>query len=171
MKYIAFLRGINSGKNPSTKMADLKEVFSDLGFSDIETILASGNVIFSSYESLEKVTVILNTKLPKKLGFKTYALVVSENTIKELIASDPFGDTKQEKGKKCYVSFIGSESVRALPIEKHGFEMKNGPEGMIFSIVDLSITGSPDLMKVLDKNWSENTTRGWSTIEKIGKKL
>ena len=72
---------------------------------------------------------------------------------------------------KCYVSFIGSESTSALPIKENGFEMKEGPKGMIFSNLDLSVAGSPDLMKVLDKNWKENTTRGWGTIERIGKKL
>ena len=152
-------------------MAELKKVFADLGFTDIETVLASGNVIFSAKQSLLDVTKLLNTELSKKLGFSTYALVVPESTIKDLLTSNPFGDKKSEKNMKCYVSFIGSESTSALPIKENGFEMKEGPKGMIFSNLDLSVAGSPDLMKVLDKNWKENTTRGWGTIERIGKKL
>jgi uncharacterized protein (DUF1697 family) len=46
-RYIAFLRGINLGKR-RLPMSQLKALFKELGFDDVETFIASGNVVFSS---------------------------------------------------------------------------------------------------------------------------
>jgi uncharacterized protein (DUF1697 family) len=42
----AFLRGINVGGNKLVSMAGLKTFFEDLGFTDVKTLLQSGNVVF-----------------------------------------------------------------------------------------------------------------------------
>src|SRR5450432_525635 len=46
-QYIAFLRGMNLGKR-RLPMSRLKELFEELGFDDVGTFIASGNVLFSS---------------------------------------------------------------------------------------------------------------------------
>ena len=46
-RYIAFLRGINLGKR-RLPMSQLKALFEELGFDDVETFIASGNIVFSS---------------------------------------------------------------------------------------------------------------------------
>ena len=48
MKYVALLRGVNAGGNRKVPMAELRETFADMDFSDISTYINSGNVIFSS---------------------------------------------------------------------------------------------------------------------------
>jgi len=45
-KYVAFLRGINSGQNPSQKMENLRKIFEGLGFENVKSFIASGNIIF-----------------------------------------------------------------------------------------------------------------------------
>lgn len=47
-KYIALLRGINLGNRNKILMTDLRELFKNLGFSDIKTYIQTGNVVFSS---------------------------------------------------------------------------------------------------------------------------
>lgn len=47
-QYLAFLRGINVGGNAIIKMADLKKAFEQMGFKNVRTLLASGNVIFEA---------------------------------------------------------------------------------------------------------------------------
>ena len=50
-RYIALLRGINiSGKN-KVPMAELKQGFEKLNYTEVKTYLNSGNVIFSSDEA------------------------------------------------------------------------------------------------------------------------
>ena len=49
-RYIALLRGINVGGNNIIRMADLKQSFEELGFSEVTTYIQSGNVLFNSSE-------------------------------------------------------------------------------------------------------------------------
>lgn len=63
-KYIAFLRAINVGGH-NVKMDELKKYFESLGFSNVETFIASGNVIF---EASAKDAA----KLEKKIESKNY---------------------------------------------------------------------------------------------------
>jgi len=49
--YIALLRGINVSGHNKIKMAELKQLFTDLGFSDVTTYIQSGNVVFQSEQS------------------------------------------------------------------------------------------------------------------------
>jgi uncharacterized protein (DUF1697 family) len=46
-KYAAFLRATNLGGH-TVKMDDLRRLFEAMGFSNVETFIASGNVIFES---------------------------------------------------------------------------------------------------------------------------
>ena len=46
--YVAFLRGINVGRNNQVSMADLKRVVDGPGPADVRTHLRSGNVVFSA---------------------------------------------------------------------------------------------------------------------------
>jgi uncharacterized protein (DUF1697 family) len=48
VRYVALLRGINVGGSSLVKMADLKICFEALGFQDVSTYIASGNVLFES---------------------------------------------------------------------------------------------------------------------------
>src|SRR3954447_350211 len=48
MRYVALLRGVNVGGKTLIKMADLKTCFEELGFDDVSTYIASGNVLFGT---------------------------------------------------------------------------------------------------------------------------
>ena len=47
-QYVAFLRGINVGGHHKIPMAELRNVMEEMGFSEVVTLLNSGNVIFDS---------------------------------------------------------------------------------------------------------------------------
>ena len=51
LPYAAFLRGINVGGNRSIKMAELRTAFAAQGFTNVKTVLASGNVLFDTAET------------------------------------------------------------------------------------------------------------------------
>jgi len=52
--YIALLRGINVGGKNTIKMDELKKIFKNIGFTDIDTYIQSGNVLFKDYEKTKK---------------------------------------------------------------------------------------------------------------------
>jgi uncharacterized protein (DUF1697 family) len=71
-RYIAFLRAINVGKR-TVQMARLRQIASGLGLSDVETFIASGNLIFSDPKARSAAVLEqwLTTELAHALGFHT----------------------------------------------------------------------------------------------------
>ena len=74
-KYIAFLRAINVGGH-TVKMDQLREVFEQCGFKNVETFIASGNVIFDSTsknpKALEKK---IEAALLKAFGYEVHTFL------------------------------------------------------------------------------------------------
>ena len=62
-RYVAFLRAINVGGH-TVKMEDLRRLFETMGFANVETFIASGNVIF---ESKSKNTQAMERKIENHL--------------------------------------------------------------------------------------------------------
>ena len=91
------LRGINvGGKNP-VPMARLREVLGDLGYADVVTYIASGNVILSSTRGADRIKREIEEALPK--AFKLHSelvavLVLSAAQLRAVVAKRPkgFGD-------------------------------------------------------------------------------
>lgn len=111
--YIAFLRGINLGKRQA-KSDDLKKIFSDLGFDNVQTVIASGNVIFSTKASDEaKLTTKIEKALKDTLGYDVIVFLRSEKELEDILDKDnPFRDA--EKGT-TYINFLnGTPSKDAV---------------------------------------------------------
>ena len=53
MVYVLLLRGINVGGKNRVSMSDLKKALSEEGFEDVDSYINSGNLFFSSAESIE----------------------------------------------------------------------------------------------------------------------
>ena len=64
VRYLALLRGINVGGKTLVKMADLKACVEGLGFDNVSTYIASGNVLF---ENAERDTAKLETKIERAI--------------------------------------------------------------------------------------------------------
>ncbi|MCW8809323.1 MAG: DUF1697 domain-containing protein, partial [Ignavibacteriaceae bacterium] len=63
-KFIALLRGINVSGQKKIKMSDLKVLFEDLSFTNVQTYIQSGNVLFTG-NSINKKTI--RSKIEKKI--------------------------------------------------------------------------------------------------------
>ena len=103
-KYIAFLRAINVGGH-TVKMDHLSKLFEALGFSNVETVIASGNVIF---ETTAKNTATLEKKirehLEKSLGYEVDTFLRTVQEVAEVEKRSPF--TVQKKEESVYVAFL-----------------------------------------------------------------
>jgi len=88
--YVAFLGSINVGGNRLT-MAELRAAFEDEGFSDVETVVASGNVLFTHEErptrGLEEKLELL---VRQRFGMRTIAAVRSREEVLAAMADNPF---------------------------------------------------------------------------------
>lgn len=109
-RYVALLRAINTAPR-FVKMARLREVFEGLGFGEVSTFIASGNVIFTS-DDPDPVPRI-EAALAEALGFEVPVFLRTDREIAAVAAGAPF-----EEGGEIEVSFLPSRpdpaAARAL---------------------------------------------------------
>lgn len=99
MKYVAFFRGINVGGKNIVKMADLKQMFTNLGFLDVKTYIQSGNVIFSSYTEKTVAASLIAGTFEEQFGFQSSVIIRSEEEIANIVNTLPFGAAEIEKAE------------------------------------------------------------------------
>ena len=109
MRYVAFLRGINVGGHKPLKMADLRKAFEDLGFADVRTVQASGNVVFEAggEEDSGAVAALIETELERMLDAPIGVIVRPLADLERLVASDPF------RGRGHH---LRDQTLRHLPV-------------------------------------------------------
>jgi uncharacterized protein (DUF1697 family) len=103
-RYAAFLRSINVGGH-TVKMDFLRRLFESMGSLNVETFIASGNVIFESAvtdaHNLEKK---IEVKLAETLGYKVAAFIRSITELAEIADYRPF--KKSELDASLYIAFV-----------------------------------------------------------------
>ena len=172
-KYVAFLRGINVGGNKKVPMADLKKVLEKIGLQNVKTLLASGNVVFESNSNkIEELQVSISTAIEKAFKFPVPLLLRSFSVIQELIALDPFKKIIVTPQTRLYVTFlterVKDKAASSYVSSDNSFAIISKTKSEVFSVLDLSITGTPEAMNALEKEFGkEVTTRNWNTILKI----
>ncbi|MEN8238395.1 MAG: DUF1697 domain-containing protein [Actinomycetota bacterium] len=87
MQYVAFLRAINTG-NRRIKMADLRTVYEGLGYDDVATHIATGNVIFES--STTPPLSELESMFEQRFGFHSEVFLRDAPSVKAILDSVPW---------------------------------------------------------------------------------
>lgn len=159
MQYAALLRGIGPG-NPDTKNEKLKAAFESAGFTNVQTIISSGNLIF---ESRLKDTARLETRaekaLSEKLGLtKNFVVIRSREELEGLVKKNPF------KGKGH-----GEDFYLLITFFKDRTKAK---DGYIASAIPMKSIDGPKLMADLEKKHGKQiTSRTWLTLQRIVRKF
>lgn len=171
--YIALLRGINVGGHHKVPMADLRKLMGKLGFSNVTTLLASGNVIFDGEkEKPQALEAKLEPALEKHFGFPIPVMVRTREEMHKLYASDPYRDVEVTKDIRLYTVFL-KEKPKDPPVipweSEDGSFRINAIQGReVISVLDLSKTKTVKAMEALGKMFGKNiTTRNWNTVQKI----
>lgn len=106
MTWIAFLRAINVGGH-NVKMEELRALFEGMGFSDVATYIASGNVIFSSgIKDSAKLEATIEKGLEKALGYEVVTFVRTLQQVAEAAEQIPFSADEIESAKALNVAFL-----------------------------------------------------------------
>jgi uncharacterized protein (DUF1697 family) len=100
MRYVALLRGINVGGKSIVRMADLKECIEELGYDNVSTFIASGNVLFETPErNAAKLESAIERALERRFKLPITVVVRSRAEIGRIVKAIP-------------AKWIGNESVR-----------------------------------------------------------
>jgi uncharacterized protein (DUF1697 family) len=110
-RYIAFLRAINVGGRV-VKMTTLKKIFESLELAEVETFIASGNVIFTSPAQAARLELRIEQGLDKALGYPVVTFLRTTEEIAAVAERDPFG-VPIPPGGRLYVGFLRDQPAPA----------------------------------------------------------
>jgi uncharacterized protein (DUF1697 family) len=118
--YLALLRGINVGGKNKVPMAELKTCLEELGCENVQTYIASGNVILESKKSSAELTEEIQETLPKKFRLDSElikVLVLSREQLQQVIDQAPAGfGTNPGKYHSDAIFLMGIPSDEAIRI-------------------------------------------------------
>lgn len=109
-RFIAFLRAINVGGH-TVKMDRLRSLFEALDFTNVETFIASGNVIFEATStSGAKLEKQIESHLKQALGYEVATFLRSPAELAAVALYKPFSTDELEAGSNSlYVAFLPAE--------------------------------------------------------------
>ena len=108
IRYVAFLRAINVGGH-IVKMDVLKKSFVHLGFKDVDTFIASGNVLFSSRSrDTAKLERQIEAQLRKDLGYEVATFVRTAQEVVAVAAYQAFPPKAVEAAVSHNVGFLSA---------------------------------------------------------------
>jgi uncharacterized protein (DUF1697 family) len=105
-RYVALLRGINVGGNKKVPMAQLRKLLEGLGFTDVATLLQSGNAVFTSKEkNPKKLAGQIEAALATEFGFEVAVIVRTRDELAAAIKANPLSGA-EEAPSRFVVMFL-----------------------------------------------------------------
>ncbi|WP_312991951.1 DUF1697 domain-containing protein [Chryseobacterium flavum] len=174
MKYCAFLRGVNV-KGTNMKMAEVCQVFKNAGMEEVSSVLASGNIVFSSDKKAEELKMILEKAMSEHFSYEAFLFVKSREETASFWNNVPF-----EKSDDFHIyAFVGGGGVETILMEEFGKASQVENEkaeivnGLFYWQVPKGNTLDSTFGKVLGKKSLKDqfTSRNINTFEKVLKKM
>ena len=171
--HVAFLRGMNLG-NRRIKNEELQKLFKDLGYSEVATFRASGNVIFTAGEEWDEgaLTERIEFGLEKALGYAVPVFLRSCAEVRKIAAHEPFDAKTVKKSEgKLQVSLLGAKPSAKAKREALALESDDdllSIEGReLYWLPSGGISESALDLKTIDALLGPDTMRTMGTIEQI----
>jgi uncharacterized protein (DUF1697 family) len=168
-RYAAFLRGVMP---MNCKMPALKAAFEAAGFTDVKTVLGSGNVVFDATSgSEETLQQKAEAAMQDHLGRAFLTIVRPIDELQKLLATDPYKPFKVSPKAKRIVTFLRGrpKPKLKLPVELDGARILTMKHGEIFSAY-LPTPKGPVFMALIEKTFGKDqTTRTWETVAKVAR--
>ncbi len=114
--YLVLLRGINVGGKNKVPMVELKSSLEELGFSNVSTYIASGNVLLYSDKTDSAIQSQIEAALPTRFRLDSElikVLVLSRQQMQSVIDNKPVGFGEDPSTYYSDVIFLMGISVEA----------------------------------------------------------
>jgi uncharacterized protein (DUF1697 family) len=166
---IALLRGINIGPRQRVSMPELRELIEGLGHTDVQTLVQSGNVVFTARAKPATLEKKLEQEIEKQLGVDPKVVVRTRDELAAAIEASPFDVPPNPKN--LHVTFLSGEPDAAAREQLEAADF--GVDRLAFQGREIYIAyedgmGRSDLAKLLaraklgvaatDRNWNTVTT-------------
>lgn len=167
-RYVGLLRGVNVG-GVNMRMADLAEVVRGLGYDDVRTVLASGNVLFTTDDPAATAKQRLEAALRQRFGYEAWVHVLTLDAIRAIAAAYPY---PRDETRHAYVVFVMDAATRdeLLAVELDpAIEKAQAGDGVLYWTTPKGSTIGSAMGTAQGsgrhKRWL--TTRNLNTLEKL----
>ena len=173
MRYAAFIRAVNLGKNRRVTGAQLKTLFEEAGAEEVSTFRTSGNVVFESSRDMGSA---LEKHLEKALGHEVVIFLRSAKDVKAIAAHEPFPSKDVEASKgKVQIAMLGKKPTAGK--QKKALALATDKDLFAFGKRELYWLPSGGTMeseldrKALDELLGPSTMRTKGTVEQLAAKF
>jgi len=167
-EYAAFLRGVNVG-GVNLKMAEVASALADAGFTNVRTILASGNVLLESSAGAAAARKKAEATLRERFGYDAWVLVYDIDTVRAVVEAYPF--EPEVDGYQSYVTFVADKAVldELAGLGERADEKISPGDGVVYWQVPKGSTLDSTIGKTMGKPRykSSTTTRNLRTLAKV----
>ncbi len=171
---IALLRAVNLGSHNKVSMADLRELLSELGLKNPQSLLQSGNLVFeANARSTAQLERLLETGAAKQLGLSTGFYVRTGAEWQRIIAANPFPkEAKLDPGHTvlmCLKDAPPPAAAKALQDAIKDREVVRVKGRQAYFLYPDGIGNSRLTMTLIEKKLgTTGTARNWNTVLKLG---
>jgi uncharacterized protein (DUF1697 family) len=169
---IALLRAINLAGLNRVGMADLRELMTSLGLEEVTTLLQSGNAVFRSRETPDRLEQMLEGAAEKQLGLRVEFFVRTAAEWKAMIAANPF--RSEAKSDPAHLLVLAMKTapttaqVKALQQAIKGREVVRAKGRFLYTVYPDGIGRSKLTSAVVEKMLgTRGTGRNWNTVLKL----
>lgn len=168
--FISLLRGINVGGNKIIRMDTLRALYEALGFTKVQSLLQSGNVVFSTGQT-DRAALIsrIESEIEQRYGFHADVMIRTSDEVSHVIENQPFPADRVADPKRLLVTFLAA--VPAASAVEALLKAHTGPEDIHHSGQELFLfypdgAGSSKLTNtwIESKLKVSGTARNWNTV-------
>lgn len=176
-QYAAFLRGINLGPNRRISGADLRSAFEGMGFEDVGSFRASGNVVFGGASgSAAKLKARVEAGLEQATGMEIVVFLRTADEVRAIAEHQPFDARSVKKAEgKLQVSILSRKPTAA--VRKKVLALATADDRLAFGECELywlPSGGTLDTeldLQAIDKLLGTITRRTKGTMEQLAAKF
>jgi uncharacterized protein (DUF1697 family) len=172
-RYVALLRGINVGGHKRVPMAELRALLEARGYTDVATLLQSGNVALSGRErSADGLARTLEGALAERFGFPVPVLVRTRDELAAVVSANPLPGA-EEAPSRFLVTFLsaplGPERLAALSAEACPPDALGAVGRELYARFPLGMRDSKLAAALLDgkRLGVTATARNWATVTRL----
>jgi uncharacterized protein (DUF1697 family) len=173
--HAGFLRGVNLGPRRRVGSADLRAVFEAMGFGEVATFRASGNVVFTAGGEPAALEDRIEQTLAESLGFEVAVFLRTAAEVRAISAQEPFDsrDVEAAQGKLQLTLLRDRPPARA---RKEVLALATDEDRLAFGERELywlpsgGIRDSALNVKAIEQRLGVNTMRTKGTIDELARK-
>lgn len=171
-RYVALLRGINVGKAKRVAMADLRALLAALGYTDVRTVLNSGNAVVTGAEApAAEHAARIEVAIAERFGMDVRTAVLTGDELRTIVEGHPFGhiaDNGSRMMAYVYLSPVDPALVEGREVVPQDPDHARLGTRAAYQWCPDGLLAAPDVGGYVAQQLGVDVTaRNWNTIAKL----